>query len=122
MKLSNLIGFVVLLIIASACKNKSTTKSSINNRSVYFDKASMDTTVNPGDNFFLYASGNWIKHTDIPATEATWGSFYTLANDNQKNIKQLVEALSSKNNTTGSPQQMVNDLYVSGMDTIGIEI
>ena len=34
----------------------------------------MDTSVNPGDDFFAYANGGWLKSNPIPASEAAWGS------------------------------------------------
>ena len=33
----------------------------------------IDTSVKPGDNFFLYANGQWIKNNPIPADESGWG-------------------------------------------------
>ena len=122
MKLNHLLWLAVPLSLGMACKNKgSANKNDTPKRTVFFDKASMDTTVSPGDNFFLYASGNWVKHTEIPASETAWGSFYTLADDNQKNLKKILEEVSSKNNAKGTADQKVADLYTSGMDTVTIE-
>lgn len=88
---------------------------------LFFDKSGMDTTVNPGDNFFLYANGNWLKKTAIPASEKGWGTFYELANDNVKNLHQILIDVSARNNAPGSKEQKVADLYKSGMDTAAIE-
>ena len=35
--------------------------------------ADMDTSVNPGDDFFAYANGGWLKRNPIPASESAWG-------------------------------------------------
>ena len=35
----------------------------------YIDKANMDFSVKPGDNFYLYANGNWLKNNPIPASK-----------------------------------------------------
>ena len=35
--------------------------------------ANIDSTVNPGDDFFMYANGGWIKRTPIPEAESGWG-------------------------------------------------
>jgi len=90
-------------------------------RTVFFDKTGMDTTVKPGDNFFNYANGNWMKSTVIPASESGWGSFYTLYDDNEKNLHKILDDVSSKDNAAGSNEQKVGDLYKSGMDTVTIE-
>ena len=122
MKLNHILWLAVPLSLGMACKNKSSAnENDTPKRTVFFDKASMDTTVSPGDNFFLYASGNWVKHTEIPASETAWGSFYTLADDNQKNLKKILEEVSSKKNAKGTADQKVADLYASGTDTVTIE-
>lgn len=105
-----------------ACKQKSGESSSdVPKRTVFFDKTGMDTTVKPGDDFFLYANGAWMKKTEIPASEREWGSFVTLSDDNLKNLHQILNDVSAKDNTAGSNEQKVGDLYKSGMDTATIE-
>ncbi|HWZ04792.1 MAG TPA: M13 family metallopeptidase, partial [Mucilaginibacter sp.] len=88
---------------------------------VFFDKSGMDTTVKPGDNFFLYANGKWIKNTKIPASETGWGSFYVLRDKNEANIHQILDYAAAHDDTAGSINQKVGDLYKSGMDTAAIE-
>ena len=39
------------------------------------DPANMDLSVRPGDNFFYYANGAWLKKNEIPPSETRWGSF-----------------------------------------------
>lgn len=90
-------------------------------RTSFFDKTGMDTTVSPGENFFLYANGNWIKNTEMPASETRWGSFNILADNNVKRLHAILEDVSSKTNPTGSNAQKVGDLYKSGMDTVTID-
>jgi putative endopeptidase len=84
-----------------------------------FDIRDLDTSVRPTDDFFHYASGGWIKKNPIPATEAMWGSFSVLRQDNRKKLKAIVEEVSSskKSPKAGSEEQMVRDLYTTGMDT-----
>ena len=40
----------------------------------FIDRDNMDSTVKPGDNFYLYVNGNWIKNTPVPASKTRWGS------------------------------------------------
>ena len=116
------LSLAVLAFVAS-CQNKESDKANadVNQRTVFFDKSGMDTTVNPGDNFFLYANGQWLKKTDIPKTETGWGSFYTLYNDNIKNLRSILEAAAKEDQKQGSAGQKVADLFTSGMDTVTIE-
>src|SRR5690606_26457473 len=50
-----------------------------------------------------------------------WGSFYTLYEDNQKNLHKILEDAAAENQAAGSAGQKVADLYTSGMDTLAIE-
>jgi putative endopeptidase len=82
-----------------------------------FDTKRMDTSVRPQDDFYRYVNGNWLKKTKMPPQEAYWGSFSILHLNTQKQLKALVEEISKKKNlTSGSPDQLVRDLYRSGMD------
>jgi putative endopeptidase len=109
--------FAAVVIVAAGCKNKSGDQQ----RTVFFDKSGMDTTVKPGDNFFLYANGTWLKNTKIPATETGWGTFYTLRDTNEAHIHQILDYAAAHDDTANSIDQKVGDLYKSGMDTVAIE-
>lgn len=104
----------VSLIFAS-CKNN-------NDQSTYFDASGMDTTVHPGDNFFQYANGTWVKNSVIPDDQSGWGSFFTLYDENLKKMRTILDELSAKtDHKAGSNEQKVGDFYASGMDTAAIE-
>lgn len=108
----------VSFLIFSGCS--SDTKK--DQRTQFFDTSGMDSTVNPGDNFFLYANGGWIKANKIPDDQSGWGSFYTLYDENQKKLKEILEeAAANKGAAKGSVDQKVGDYYASGMDTVTIE-
>ncbi|MBS7566965.1 M13 family metallopeptidase [Mucilaginibacter sp. Bleaf8] len=109
------------VLAVTACNQKSGEVSEAPKRTVFFEKSGMDTTVKPGDDFFQYASGAWYKKTEIPASETGWGSFYTLYDDNQKNLRKILDEVSAKGNDKGSNAQKVGDLYASGMDTAAID-
>jgi putative endopeptidase len=88
----------------------------------FIDPANMDLSVKPGDDFFEYANGTWIKQNAIPAKETRWGSFNIL---HQENTDKLLGLLKEVSKTPGLPQgslkQRVGDLYASGMDSVAIE-
>ncbi len=113
-KNAGLLLLVTILLVS--CKNNADQKDH------YFDKSGMDTAVSPGDNFFLYANGGWIKNAKIPDDQSGWGGFFTLYNDNLKQLRTILEETSVKtDHPKGSAAQKVGDFYASGMDTVILE-
>jgi len=87
----------------------------------YIDPANMDLSVKPGDNFFEYANGNWLKKNPIPGKETRWGSFGILNQENTTRLLTLLKNVSQTQHPKGSLDQRVGDLYASAMDTVAIE-
>ena len=88
----------------------------------FIDPANMDLTVKPGDDFYTYASGNWIKKNPVPAKETRWGSFNELRDFNINAVKSIVEeAAASQSAPAGSVTKRVGDFYAAAMDSIAIE-
>ena len=56
-----------------------------------FDTASMDTTVRPGDDFFKYVNGTWIKTNKIPDDKARYGSFDALGDKSEADVPTVEE-------------------------------
>ncbi len=111
----NIIIVSVLFLLFTACKNNASNET-------YFDKTGMDTTVNPGDNFFLYANGSWIKNAKIPDDQSGWGGYFTLYNDNLQKLRTILDETAAKqDHSKGSAAQKVGDFYASGMDTLTLE-
>ncbi len=81
-----------------------------------------DTTVNPGDDFFMYANGGWFKRNPIPASERSNGIFRTIGDTINSQIKQICEKSAEMTDAPkGSNEQKIGDFYASGMDTLQIE-
>ncbi len=104
-----------------SCNTDKKTESDVAERTVFLDTAGMDKSVSPGEDFFLYANGKWMKETEIPATQTGWGSFYTLYEDNQKHLRGILENAAKEDNASNTASQKVAGLYESGMDTLAIE-
>lgn len=118
MKKQNLIPLALLCLLGiHSCKDNNEKAESQS----YFDLSGMDSTIRPGDNFYAYANGNWVKNTSIPDDQSGWGSFYTLYQENLNKLKGILEESASKNAGKGSLEQKVGDYYASGMDTLTIE-
>lgn len=81
----------------------------------------LDTTVNPGVDFFAYANGGWIKKNPIPAAYASWGVANLVVEEIREKIKTINENALKTNASKGSNTQKIGDFYYSGMDSLGIE-
>ncbi|QNK61963.1 M13 family metallopeptidase [Pedobacter sp. PAMC26386] len=88
----------------------------------FIDPANMDLSVKPGNNFYEYASGNWIKNNPVPAKETRWGSFNELRDFNINAVKSIVEdAAADRTAPAGSVKKRVGDFYAAAMDSVTIE-
>lgn len=76
----------------------------------------MDNTVHPGDDFFEYVNGIWLKNTEIPADKSRFGSFNVLRDNAEADVRTIIEEASASNAPLGSSEQKVGDLFKSYMD------
>ncbi|MGY2133308.1 M13 family metallopeptidase [Hymenobacter sp. HD11105] len=91
-------------------------------KGVGLDVANLDKSVDPCQDFFQYASGNWLKNNPIPAAESRWGSFNELADKNNAIMRQILDEASANTSAAkGSNAQKVGDYYFTAMDSMAIE-
>jgi putative endopeptidase len=83
--------------------------------------ANIDRSVKPGDDFYLYANGEWIKRTEIPPDRAGIGVFTKLDELSSKRTAALIDEAAKANAAPGSGTKKIADLYNSYMDEAGIE-
>lgn len=82
------------------------------------NKADMDMSVRPGDDFYQYAGGGWLKVNPMKPEYSSYGVFNDLAETNRKQIRELFENLSKEKHAFGSVGQKVADLYNMAMDSV----
>lgn len=80
--------------------------------------AHVDSTVNPGDDFFTFSNGKWIKNNPIPSDETSWG-IANLVNDELYTRKLTINENAAKKGRTGI-ESMIGNFWLSGMDTNAI--
>ncbi|HUS03682.1 MAG TPA: M13 family metallopeptidase [Chitinophagaceae bacterium] len=85
----------------------------------FIDPANMDATVKPGDNFYQYSNGKWVKNNPVPASKTSWGSFGMLTEENSNKLRRLIE--DEARNPSSPKFKRVADYYLSGMDSMAIE-
>jgi endothelin-converting enzyme/putative endopeptidase len=83
--------------------------------------ANMDPSVKPGDDFYDYANGGWIKRTQIPPDRGGVGVFTRLSDLSNKRTAGLIDEAAKSNAPAGSNARKIADLYNSYMDEAGIE-
>jgi putative endopeptidase len=95
---------------------------------VRFSIEHMDLSVDPGTDFYRYASGYWIKNTPIPADQSSWMSFVMVDKRNWQLLHQIMESSAAvttnknlKPTSTNLNQRLVGEFYRSAMDTNRIE-
>jgi putative endopeptidase len=83
--------------------------------------ANMDRSVKPGNDFYGYANGDWIKRTEIPPDRGSVGVFTSLDDLSNKRTAGLIEEAAKANAPAGSGVRKIADLYNSYMDEAAIE-
>ena len=84
-----------------------------------YDRANMNLSVKPGDDFVEYATGAFIKNHPLRPDQTSNGSFVDLYELNQKQINELILQFANNPQTKGSLGQKIGTLYNQMMDSIG---
>jgi putative endopeptidase len=86
-----------------------------------FDTSRMDTSTEACNDFFQYANGTWLKNTEIPASQSSWGTFNILRDNNTATLRDILENAAKANAPKGSDTQLIGDFYAACMDEAAIE-
>jgi predicted metalloendopeptidase len=84
------------------------------------DTAGMDTSVKPGDDFFEFTNGAWLKSTEIPPDQSRWGGFSILTELTTKRTAELIKDAAASA-TAGSDARKIGDYFAAFMDEAAIE-
>ena len=79
----------------------------------------LDPEIRPQDDLFRHVNGKWLARTEIPADKARWGSFYQLAEEAEKNVREIIAE--AQHAQIGTEARKFGNLFTSFMDTERIE-
>ncbi|MBP3757842.1 MAG: M13 family metallopeptidase [Prevotella sp.] len=82
------------------------------------DRNNLDPTVKPGNDFYRYAAGGWLKSHPLDAEHVSNGSFNDLSEASQKQIQELILEAAQKETTKGTLGQKIGSLYKLMMDSV----
>lgn len=110
---------LVLGAVLAACQGGGAGEATTAPEVPAINVAHMDTSVDPGEDFFMYVNGNWVKNTEIPDDQVRWGSFNELSENTQVTLLDVLN--NATNLPAASDEQKAIDFYQSGMDSMAIE-
>jgi putative endopeptidase len=85
------------------------------------DRAGMNPTLAPGDDFYRYANGGWLTRNEIPADRSSHGVWEVLFDQAQLRTRALLDAAATGKAAEGSDERKIGDYYASYMDESAIE-
>ena len=81
------------------------------------DKSNMDLAVKPGNDFFEYSGGGWMKAHPLTAEYSRYAQFDALKERTDKQLRELIEELASKPQVKGTLGQKIGSLYNLALDS-----
>ena len=83
--------------------------------------ASMDTSVKPGDDFFAFTNGSWVKNTPIPEDRSNIGAFYIADQERERQTKELIGEILKSNPAPDSNEGKIANYYNAFLNTDAID-
>ncbi len=117
-----LLGTATLLLGPVACKiSNEDTVAQAAGTAIGIDTSALDKTVKPGDDFYHYANGSWLKNATIPADRSSIGGFFLASEATEKQLKALIDDIAKGDPAPDSDSGRIKTLYASYRDTKAID-
>jgi len=105
----------------SACQQSTNETEQVQGSELGIVPASMDRSVKPGDDFFTFANGSWVKHTPIPEDRSNIGGFYLADQTREKQTRELLDGILKSNPDAGSNEGKIANYYNAFLNTDAID-
>jgi len=110
-KINFKMGWLACLSLMVACGNSNKKENAKEFPEKGLELSAMDTSLRPGDDFYNYVSGSWMKTAKIPADKPAWGSFYMLMEKTDEQCLSILDDLLKKEYPQGSEGAKIQILY-----------
>ena len=104
-------GWFACLSLVVACGNSNKEEAPKVFTEKGLELSAMDTSLRPGDDFYNYVSGSWMKTAKIPADKPAWGSFYMIMEKTDEQCLSILDDLLQKEYPKGSEGEKIQTLY-----------
>ncbi len=112
---------VLLLCVSCAVGTSLVARAAERELKSGIDRSTFEKSVKPGENFFLYVNGTWVKNNPIPPEYSRWGAFPKLQDDNLKALREILDGLEKETGTLDADSQKLRDFYKTAMDEAQLE-
>lgn len=115
------IVFACALCVAGADRTALAAAANSGAPDIGIDLSGVDHAVKPGDNFFLFANGAWLKTATIPPDRSSTGTFYQLFVKAEQRTADLIKSAGASHPAAGSEARKIADYYAAYMDAAALE-
>ena len=104
---------IAIALMITACNSKKN-----NSLNAGIDITNIDTTANPGADFYQYACGGWMTKYPLTGEYSRFGSFDKLGEDNRQQLNDLIGDIANGKHANGTIEQKIGDIYNIALDSV----